>query len=192
MINMNFHSKSVATTTVGYMCLALTGWMLSMPNASWFPKLYGHGAAMTYPLAIVLAIMGILSFTQNRALDAIIFFGGAGLFWSDYTYYSALNPANSMDPPSYTGWYVFIWAVFFCYVWFGSFKSGIPRMLFLLGLWLTLLALAIGNWSSVHGLIVLGGYLGLITSILAAITSATDVIKHGIKSANPNFELVQT
>lgn len=188
---MNFNSKSVATTTVGYMCLALTGWMLSMPNAAWFPKLYGHGAAMTYPLAVVLAVMGILSFTQSRALDAIIFFGGAGLFWSDSTYYAATTSASSMDPSSYTGWYAFVWAVFFCYVWLGSFKSGIPRMLFLLGLWLTLLALAIGNWSSLHGFIVLGGYLGLITSILAAITSAKDVIKHGIKVSDPNLELAK-
>lgn len=188
---MNINSKSVATTTVGYMCLALTGWMLSMPNAAWFSKLYGHGAAMTYPLAIVLVVMGILSFTQNRALDAIIFFGGAGLFWSDYIYYVAASSPASIDPSSYTGWYAFVWAVFFCYVWFGSFKSGLPRLLFLLGLWLTLLALAIGNWTSAHGIIVLGGYLGLITSILAAITSAKDVIRHGIKVSDPNLELVK-
>jgi uncharacterized protein len=188
---MNVNPKSVATTTVGYMCLALTGWMLSMPNASWFPKLYGHGAAMTYPLAIVLGVMGILSFTQSRALDAIIFFGGAGLLWSDYTYYATTISPNLMDPASYTGWYLFIWAIFFCYVWIGSFKEGFPRMLFLLGLWLTLLALAIGNWGSLHGFIVLGGYLGLITSILAAITSATDVIRHGVKTKDPNLELAK-
>jgi hypothetical protein len=66
-------SKSVSTTTVGYMCLALTGWMISMPNASWFSKLYGHGHAMMYPLAIVLGVMGILSFLQSRGLDTIIF-----------------------------------------------------------------------------------------------------------------------
>ena len=188
---MNVTSKSVATTTVGYMCLALTGWMLSMPNAAWFPKLYGHGAAMTYPLAIVLAVMGILCFSQSRALDAIIFFGGAGLFWSEYTYYTATSSLALMDPSNYTGWFVFIWAVFFCYVWLGSFRSGLLRMLFLLGLWLTLLALAIGNWANAHGIIVLGGYLGLITSILAAITSAKDVIWHGIKASDPNLELVK-
>jgi len=182
-------SKSVSTTTVGFMCLALTGWMISMPNASWFSKLYGHGQAMMYPLAIVLGVMGILSFLQSRGLDAIIFFGGAGLFWSDYVYSTAVNANNSMDPPSYTGWYAFIWAVFFCYVWLGSFKSGITRMLFLLGLWLTLLALAIGNWGNLRSIILIGGYLGLITSILAAITSAIDVITFGMKRGDPNHEL---
>lgn len=186
---MNANSKAVATTTVGYMCLALTGWMLSMPNAAWFPKLYDHGAGMTYPLAIVLGVMGILSFAQSRALDSIIFFGGTGLFWSDYLFLTA-SPGTT-EPAAYTGWYVFVWAVFFCYVWLGAFKSGIFRILFLLGLWLTLLALAIGNWSAIHGFIVAGGYLGLVTSILAAITSAKEVIKHGIRVTDPNLELLK-
>jgi hypothetical protein len=124
-----------------------------------------------------------------RFLRRAIFFGGAGLFWSDYVYSTAVNANNSMDPASYTGWYAFIWAVFFCYVWLGSFKSGITRMLFLLGLWLTLLALAIGNWGNLHSIILIGGYLGLVTSILAAITSAIDIITFGMKRGDPNHEL---
>ncbi len=187
---MNKTSKSVATTTIGYMCLALTGWMVSMPNASWFSKSYAYGDAMLYPLAVVLAVMGILSFLQGRALDAIVFFGGGGLFWSDYLHMAAATSVGTADPPTYVGWYAFIWAVFFCYVWLGAFKSGIIRFLFLLALWLTLLALAIGNWGAIHGFVVLGGYLGLITSILAAIASAFDVISFGMKVEDPNREIV--
>ena len=86
---------------------------------------------------------------------------------------------QAMDPGSYTGWFYFIWAVFFAYVWVGSFKAGIVRMLFLLGLWLTLLALAIAMWFGLAGFAMLGGYLGLITAILAAIVSAMTVISHG-------------
>lgn len=172
-------NKGVITSTVGYMSLALTGWMLSMPNAGWFDKLYGHGSAMLLPLALVLAVMGILAFMNERTLDAIIFFGGAGLFWSEHVYLSALNAAGTQDPAHYTGWYLFIWAVFYCYVWLGSFRAGLERLLFLLGLWLTLLALAIGEWGGLHSITVLGGYLGLITSIIAAIISAEAVIRHG-------------
>jgi uncharacterized protein len=172
------NNKAVITSTVGYMCLALTGWMLSMPHAGWFDKLYGHGAAMMLPLAFILVVMGILAFTNEQVLDAVIFFGGAGLFWSGHVYLHAMT-ADATDPAPYTGWYWFIWAVFFCYVWFGSLRAGILRLLFLLGLWLTLLALAVGEWAGLHGLLVLGGYLGLITSIIAAIVSALAVIEHG-------------
>ncbi|MGH7071390.1 MAG: hypothetical protein ACREFO_15440 [Acetobacteraceae bacterium] len=65
------------------------------------------------------------------------------------------------------------------FVWLGSFKAGLIRMLFLLGLWLTLLALAVGEWTVLHGITMLGGYLGLVTAILAAIVSAKAVIGHG-------------
>lgn len=173
--------KSTVTATVGYMCWALTEWMLSMTHAAWFDTQYAHGIALMLPLSLILLIVGILAFTEARALDAIIFFGGAGLLGSGHVYLTAVAGAASAstDPGHYAGWYWFIWAVFFCYVWFGSFKAGWSRMVFLLALWLTLLALAIAAWSGATGFVVLGGYLGLITAILAAITSATAVICHG-------------
>jgi len=142
------------------MCLALTGWMLSMPNAAWFEVSHGHGTAMLFPMSVVLIVMGILSFLNERTLDAIIFFGGAGLFWAGHQYLAG-SGGGSEEPIRYSGWYWFIWAVFFFYVWLGSFSAGAVRMLF---------------WIGSHCITVLGGYLGLITSILAAITSAMAVI----------------
>jgi len=176
------NNKSVITSTVGYMCLALTSWMLSMSNAGWFDQVQGHGTAMMFPLAVVLVVIGILAFVADSTLDAVIFFGGAGLFWSGHEFLLRTStPGGAMEPPHYAGWYWFIWAVYFCYVWFGSFKAGIERFLFLLASWLTLLALALGGWTETHGFVVLGGYLGLATAILAAITSAHTVIAHGFQ-----------
>lgn len=177
------NKKSVITTTIGYMCLGLTGWMLSMPHAAWFGDraAFGYGPAMMFPLAVILGVMGILAFLHEGALDGVIFFGGAGFFWSHHAYQ---HMANVSDPGSYAGWALFIWAVFFCYVWLGSFKAGLLRILFLLGSWLTVLALAIGAWDSSHGFTVLGGYLGLITAILAVIISASAVIGHGTQQAD--------
>jgi succinate-acetate transporter protein len=176
------NNKAAITSTVGYMCLALSGWMISMPNAGWFDQVQGHGLAMLFPLALVLIIMGILAFMNERMLDAVIFFGGAGLFWSGHEFLMATASAAAGPPESahYAGWYWFIWAVFFCYVWLSSFRAGMERMLFLLALWLTLLALAIGAWAGLHGFQILGGYLGLATAILAAITSAMAVIGQGM------------
>lgn len=176
------NSRSVITTTVGYMCLALAGWLVSMPNAAWFDRpAYGYGLALVLPLAAIVGVMGILAFIHEGALNSIIFFGGAGLYWSHHAYHRATLPAAA-DPGSYAGWYFFVWAVFFCYVWIGSLRAGVIRMLFLLGLWLTLLALAIGHWASSHGITVLGGYLGLATAILAAIESAKTVIRNGLST----------
>jgi succinate-acetate transporter protein len=168
------NNKAAITSTIGYMCLALTGWMLSMPNAGWFEPVQGHGTSMMYPLALVLVVMGILAFVNETALDAIIFFGGAGLFWAGHEF-RRMSAGAAGEPAHYAAWYYFIWAVFFFYVWLGSFSAGLTRMLFLLGLWLALLALAIHDWTGARLFLALGGYIGLITSILAALTSAMAV-----------------
>ena len=182
------NNRSVSTATIGFMCLALAGWMISMPTAGWFERAYPHDIAMTASLAILLVIMGVLAFVHGRTLDCIIFFGGAGLFWSAHLYGMASALGGAAEPGSYGGWYFFVWTLFFAWVWLGSFKAELQRMLFLLGLWLTLLALAIGEWTGIHGFTLAGGYLGLITSILAAITSAVEIIGHG-SARQPNDDV---
>lgn len=180
---MNTNSRAVAVSTVGYLCLALAGWMLSMGTASWFSQQYG--LTLLYPLTGVLAVMGILSFVQGRGLDSIVFFAGTTLFGSAGAYEAMLNAGKAADPSSFLGWFAFMWAIFFCYIWAGSFKSSKSRNLFLAGFWVTMLALAIGCWTGVAGFLTAGGYLGLITSIFAIITSASEVIGLGSKG-NPN------
>jgi succinate-acetate transporter protein len=66
------------------------------------------------------------------------------------------------------------------------------RILFLLGLWLTLLAVAISHWGNLHSIMLVGGYLGLITAILAAITSAEEVISYGRKVESHDPEVATT
>ena len=181
--------KAVAISTVGYMCFAIAGWMVSMTYASWFARQYG--LAILYPLAIVLGVMGILSFIQSRALDAIVFFGGTALLGSVCAYRDSLDITRMTDPHSYLGWFAGLWAAFFAYVLLGSFKSGVTRILFLLGMSLTLLSLAIGGWSGAHGWVILAGYIGLATSLLAGLTSATEVIRFG-SAGNPNAPRIET
>lgn len=175
-------NRTTITTTIGYMAWALAFWMISMPHALWLSdKLFAPAVNMEYPLAILLFVMGILAFFQDQTLDSIVFFGGGGLLWVA----QLAMAGGAMGAASYFGWFYFIWAVFLAYVWVGSFSSGfagIVRMLFLLGAWLTLLALAIGSWASLGGFVVLGGYIGLVTAILAGIVSASSVITHGMRA----------
>jgi succinate-acetate transporter protein len=165
--------RSSITATVGFMALALMTWMLSMSNAGWYARPYVPGLALLIPLSVLLAIMGILTFIDLRVLDSVIFFGGAGLFFSDRAVAMVL-PANvgGAEPTSYTGWYAIVWAVYFFYLWLASFRGEQLRMWFLLGAWLSLLALALGFAGLGHVPMVIGGYLGLATAVLAAVISA--------------------
>lgn len=169
-------SRATITATVGFMAFGVAGWMLSVSHAGWYATISPAALAVLLPLSLLLAIVGILAFMEQRTLDAVIFFGGAALLWSDHTLYGSIGASGQIvGPESYVGWYAVIWAVYFFYVWLAALKADLLRMLFLLGLWLTLLALALNFWGVGRVLIEIGGYLGLITSIVAFLVSATAI-----------------
>lgn len=181
----SFGSRGVAASTVGYLCFGLAGWMISMCVAGWFTGQYGLG--LLYPLSIILAIVAILAFVSGRGLDSIVFFCGAILFSTSGVYRAMIGTGKTPDPVSYLGWYACLFAIFFGYIWAGSFKSGISRSLFLLGTWLTMILAAIGAWTMTSAFFIASGYLGLIASAIAMVTSANEVIRLG-SNVNPNVE----
>jgi len=168
------------------MALALTGWMLSMTAAGWYDHLYLAGTSLMLPFALLLAIIGILAYLHGRSLDSIAFFAFAALFASTHAAVAAMTGTTPAAPMSYVGWYWMVWTVSFAYLWMGSFKAELPRQLFLLGITLTFLAKAIYFWADLRVLELVSGYLGLISSIIAAIISASDVIVFGREAHSPN------
>jgi succinate-acetate transporter protein len=178
-------NRCVTTSTVGYMCLALASWMMSMTSARWYAQAYPHGVDLLVPFAILLAIVGILAYLHGRSLDAIVFFGSAGLFVASRSAGLAVM-GGATEPASYLGWFWAMWTIFFGYVWLGSFRAGLPRQLFLLGISLTFLAKALFGWTDQAVFSVISGYLGLITAIIAAVVSASDVIVFGREAHSPN------
>lgn len=187
----DLNNRCVTTSTVGYMALALTGWMLSMSAAGWYDHLYLAGTSLMLPFAALLAIIGILAYLHGRSLDSIAFFAFSALYTSAHTEMIALAAGGAPAPMSYIGWYWIVWAIFFAYLWLGSFRAELPRQLFLLGIALTFLAKAIYGWTDVRILELISGYLGLISSIIAAIISASDVIVFGREGHSPNDDHVE-
>lgn len=175
------NSRAAAVSTVGYLCLGLVGWMFSMSAASWFSKPYGE--AILYPLVIMLAIIGVLAYVEGRGLDSIVFFSGATLFGLISTF----SAGTAALPAAYIAWFAILWSLFFCYICVGSVSSGRSRTLFLLFASLAMLAMAIGDWTGISGLLIAGGYLGLVSSACAIGTSASEAI-HLSSSANANLE----
>lgn len=186
---MNYKARGVAISTIGYMCLAISGWMLSMSAADW----YSHtlGVAFLGSLAIVLAIIGVLAFVADRGLDAVVFFGGAAILGTIFTFEGVVATAHVTQPLTYIGWFACMWAIYYACTWAGSLRSGMTRSAFLLGLWLTLGVLAIGAWTGIAGWMVAGGYLGLITSVAAFVTAGSEIVHYGV-IANPNAEVTGT
>lgn len=186
----DLNNRCVTTSTVGYMALALTGWMLSMTAAGWYDHFYLAGTSLMLPFALLLAIIGILAYLHGRSLDSIAFFAFAALLTAAHTAMASMTGTAAAAPMSYVGWFWIVWTVFFAYLWLGSFRAELPRQLFLLGIALTFLAKAIYGWTDLRVLELISGYLGLISSIIAAIISATDVIVFGREAHSPNDDHV--
>jgi hypothetical protein len=167
------------------MALALTSWMLSMTAAGWYDHIYAAGTSLLLPFAALLAIIGILAYLHGRSLDSIVFFAFSVLFTAAHSAMASMA-AGAAAPMSYVGWFWMVWSVFFAYVWLGSFRAGLPRQLFLLGIALTFLAKALYGWTDLRVLQLISGYLGLISAIIAAVVSASDVVVFGREAHSPN------
>src|SRR6185312_3265253 len=148
----DLNNRCVTTSTVGYMALALTSWMLSMTAAGWYPQIYSAGSALMLPFALLLTIIGILPYLHGRSLDSIVFFAFAVLFTAGHSGMAAIA-AGAPSPMSYVGWF---WIV----------------------------------WTDLRALQLISGYLGLISAIIAATISASDVILFGREAHSPNDDHV--
>lgn len=181
------NKKSAGSSVVGYSCLFIAGWLVSMFNAHWFSLPMLHSGMMLVMIlgGVVLALAGIFSFINGNTLETALFLVFGALLSSlalSSVMFPKLNEVGSFS--GFAGWVFILFAAFVFCLWIASFGEGFFRNLFLLGLWLTMLALAVGNWAYSTGIIIVGGYLGLITSLLAGYVSAEGII-NSHKSSTP-------
>lgn len=173
------NNKSVSTATIGYMGYALSFWLIGVTVAGWAAGTNGSIWAMSFPLSILLLVVGILAVAGDRALDAIVFLAGAALLWSSHALVRIAMAPHGGVTAGFAGWFWIVWSAFYAWVFYAALKGPRVRMLFLLGVTLTFLALAISDWSHHHVLEVVGGYLALATAVLAASISACEINAHG-------------
>lgn len=160
---------------LGLAGFALTTWMLSLVNAGLFT-----GAAVPMVLAIAFAyggtaqfFAGLLEFPRGNTFGFVAFCS-YGAFWWSFALFVEFFAAKV--PAGFVGWYLFMWGVFTFYMWIGTLRLNRAVQLIFLVLWITFLCLAVGEWTGSALIHELGGYLGLVTAILAFYLSAAEVI----------------
>ncbi|MGB9429408.1 MAG: hypothetical protein WCC11_05950 [Gammaproteobacteria bacterium] len=168
------NNRLVISSTIGFMCIGLTLWMLNLGDAGWVSGGDPHGMAMGFGLcSVVLGVIAILTFFHGRTIDAVIFFGFAGGFWTMNHLRGAGGSGGS------EGWFWLVWAIFFFYVWLSSFKAGWARSLFLLATWIALLAMCLLGWTGMGFFHYIDGYVGLFAGLVATYISAAEILNHG-------------
>lgn len=159
---------------LGLAGFAFTTWMLSMHNAGWFG---GQDVPMVLALAFAYGgsaqvLAGLLEFARGNTFG-LTAFTSYGAFWWSYALFVIFF--SSKVQPSFIAWYLFLWGVFTFYMWLATFRANKALQLVFLALWVTFVLLAFGIWfAPIFGKI--GGYVGLVTAVLAFYLSAAEVI----------------
>ena len=169
---------------LGLAAFALTTFVLSAHNAAAFgfgaPK-YGNavviGLALFYG-GLAQFMAGMWSF-RNRNTFTATAFSTYGAFWLALGTFLALITFGKVAAADITvslGWMLFAFFVFNTYMMIWSLRVNLAVFLVFLTLGITEIVLAWGFWAGDANIIKWGGWLGIITAIVAWYTSAADVI----------------
>jgi len=164
---------------LGLAAFALTTFLLSAKNADWMSHATGNawlGYAFAYG-GLIQLLAGMWEFRNRNVFGATAFstYGGfwIGLFlWVQFVAPHATS-ASAADHD--LGWILLAFAIFNTYMLLMSAQLNMAVFLVFLTLELTEIVLFIGNFAGSSGIVHVGGYIGVITALVAWYTSAAGV-----------------
>lgn len=162
---------------LGLAGFAGTTFVLSLLNANLVSE-RGIGAVLGLALAyggIAQLLAGMWEFRTGNTFGAVAF-TSYGAFWISFFVLVRLTPAALVTPHAVSA-YLWMWAIFTTYMFIASLRTtGAVALVFLL-LAITFVLLAIGDMGSGNSDIThAGGYVGLLTAIVAWYASFASVI----------------
>ena len=160
---------------LGLAGFALTTTLLSLINAG---LLSGDGLNLVLACALAFggtaqAFAGLCELPRGNTFGFTAFVS-YGAFWWSFALFALF--LHDKVPTAFIGWYLFIWGVFSLYMWLATFRSPRVLQLVFLTLWITFFLLAASEWTGLVGVKNAGGYMGLITAVLAFYLSAAELI----------------
>jgi uncharacterized protein len=168
---------------LGLCAFALTTFVLSAINAGWFSAgatTIVVGLALFYGGAAQFCA-GMWEFKTGNTFGATAF-TSYGAFWLSFAaillpgtgVLDALVKANVVDQA--LGLYLLGWAIFTAIMFLGTLRNNLALVGVFAFLTLTFLSLAIGHLAAASALLTLGGYLGIVTAILAWYTALAGIL----------------
>lgn len=160
---------------LGFGVFAILVWMYSMIWAGWFPQdVFGSGTALDVATLATYALLvaALASFLRGESWHAVFF-----MFWSALAW-SVQVQAGEGGAEAFRAWFYLTIAVFHLFLAGGAFQDqelGAGRALVAVGAVLAVLGFALAGWGlgGIFGMI--GGYIGLITALLAFWIAATEI-----------------
>lgn len=159
---------------------AATTFALSLINAGVI-----SGGTLPMVLSLMLFYGGILQmlagmweFRNNRNTFGAVAFTSYGAFWLSlwYLFTYAVPKIPAADLAAAVGTFLLVWTVFTFYMWVGSFRLNGALLALFTALLATFIFLTIGAYSGGSTWTKIGGWLGIITAIIAWYTAAAVVV----------------
>ncbi len=157
---------------LGLGAFAFTTFMLSLSNAN----VIKAGAAIAFPAAlwfggIAQILAGMWEFRNNRNTFGATAFTSYGAFWLTLYWLETSSAKLLTGAPSdqrvAIGAYLLGWTIFTFYMWIATFRLNGALIAIFTALLATFALLAIGEFVDSSGIHKLGGWVGIITAILA-------------------------
>jgi hypothetical protein len=165
---------------LGLGAFALTTFVLSFANTGWIP---GAGAAV---LGLALFYGGIAQFAAgiwefaNKNTFGATAFCSYGAFWLAF-WFLLVSKGDAAAGANGVGIFLLAWGIFTLYMIFAAIKTNLVILLVFIALTLTFFALAISDFAGNETIAHIGGYLGIVTAVLAWYGSFAVVINSTFK-----------
>ena len=178
---------------LGLAAFAMTTFVLSCVNAGFLPKSVEGvvlGLALFYG-GIVQVLAGMWEFVKGNTFGAVAF-SSYGAFWLSFWYLVAhvdLSAAAPGDAAKGIGVFLLAWTIFTLYMLVCALRTNGVLVVVFGVLFLTFVFLTWGEFSGTAGITHIGGYLGLLTAVLAWYGSMAGVMnataKHSVMPVFP-------
>src|ERR1700691_129744 len=166
---------------LGLAAFAMTTFCLSSANAGWW---HAGGASAALALALIYGgtaqfAAGMWEFVRKNTFGALAF-TSYGAFWIGVYFF--INFQGGLAVKGALGLYLLPWILFTAYMTIAALKTNVAVLFVFIALTLAFLFLTIGAWGGGHtDMTKIGGWLGIVTALLAWYASAAGVINetHG-------------
>ena len=158
---------------LGLAAFALTTFLLSAANAHWMKGNATGDAWVPYALAyggIVQLLAGMWEFRNNNVFGAVAF-STYGAFWIGLFFYVRLvaptAPLKTAFVSHDVAWILLAFAIFNTYMLLLSAQVNLAVFAVFLTLEITEIVLFLGNFANSLGTVQFGGYVGIVTALVA-------------------------
>jgi succinate-acetate transporter protein len=166
---------------LGLTGFALTTWMLSLVNAGYY-----SGTSVPLVLATAFAFggtaqffAGLMEMPRGNTFGFVAFCSYGAFWWTFALFVEFFGPANV--PAGFVGWWLAAWGMFSLAMFIGSLALNRALQAIFFVLVVTFFLLAGADLFGIPALKMAGGYMGLLTALLAFYLAAAEIINetHG-------------